>query len=689
MDMRLIKSVFAGNLVTGATLLKSAASPHARQVATMPTDHVPPANTGGTPPADNAQLLSQKKAISETLKNPGSTTGRSTVTETSRNPQTNGKGRKRAQNSETPSGTTHPAKSLLVQGVVTRPAALDGAASVEALNRFQRQVETRTPGEPVRLIADSRSPQAPALIARPAKPIAPGPDPIVSATSEPDNKLIRPPIGQGQIDSETILPGSPDHSSNANVPSGRDKDIGKLLVSGKTAIAGEKLANQESGKELSNEVPPSDGKTLTAGKRLSAADEPSANERPKTLEANKTAVASKATTDRASNQEVTSEGIAGNSRIALAGEKPVVTDEPTVLPSAETTVSTEPVVISTLVSNQQNQHSGREPIRKTPNTGGKTAIQSEQSAVRNNLSAPDSSKTQLSNTPSVAASEQPGRSQQKVLIAQQSPIPTSERTTPHKADAGQKDHRGKTELFHLPEKNGVRLENLSVRSVAQKISRHQVQLSATKAENSNNVLTHQGHKPDIEPGEQVLPGENVQPGATEQSPASPASAAFAKIAGNGESGDSVGGQIQESIHRSFRSGSQQIVVRLNPPELGRVAIKFAEQGDDISGLLQVDKPQTRDQIQQALPEIIQNLQDSGIAVKRLEVVLTNQQEQQTSRDQSTEAGQDSFSGQQGSPNPESQRSNGTYDQWLVNNDYVIEHGEPQMQFTDNAINMLV
>jgi len=241
----------------------------------------------------------------------------------------------------------------------------------------------------------------------------------------------------------------------------------------------------------------------------------------------------------------------------------------------------------------------------------------------------------------------------------------------------------------LPEKNGVRLENLSVRSVAQKISRHQVQLSATKAENSNNVLTHQGHKPDIEPGEQVLPGENVQPGATEQSPASPASAAFAKIAGNGESGDSVGGQIQESIHRSFRSGSQQIVVRLNPPELGRVAIKFAEQGDDISGLLQVDKPQTRDQIQQALPEIIQNLQDSGIAVKRLEVVLTNQQEQQTSRDQSTEAGQDSFSGQQGSPNPESQRSNGTYDQWLVNNDYVIEHGEPQMQFTDNAINMLV
>lgn len=689
MDICLTKSTFAGNVGTKPTSLKPAASPHTKQPTTIPAGSVSPTNTGKTVTTDKSQLAAHKKPTSETLKNSGYTVGKRIMTKTSLNTQANKKGRKRDQNSGTLSKMIHPAKSLMAQGMLTRPVVLDKAASAKAPNRFQRQVETQTPRKSVRLIADSSSPQTPSLIAQPAKPIATSPDQIVSATSKPENKLIQPTIDQSQIKSEIILPGIPDNSPKSNAQSEKDKDTGKMQVPDQAFVAKEKLVNQENGEELLHGVPPSDSKTITASKKLVVTDKPSVSESPKTLETNKTAITSKALTDRKSNQEVASEVVSGNSKITIAGEKPVVTDEPTVLSGAETTVSTKPVAISTPASNQKNQQSGKEPIPKTPISDSKTATQSKQSVVRNKFSAPDSSKTQLSNNQFAALRDQSAHSQQKVLIGQESPIPTAEKTTPNKADTDQKDHRGKTELFELPEKNRAHHENLSVKSIAQKMSRSQVQLSTAQAENRNNLLANQPTKPDMELGEQVLAGGNVQPGITEQSPASPGSAALAKIAGNADSGDSVGGQIQESIHSSFRSGSQQIVIRLNPPELGKVVMTFSEQGTDVTGVLQVDKSQTRDQIQQVLPEMIQNLQGSGISIKRLEVVLTNQQEQQTVRDQSSTAGQDSFSGQQGSSNPESQRNNTTYDQWLTNTDYVIEHREPHLQFTDNSINMLV
>ena len=102
----------------------------------------------------------------------------------------------------------------------------------------------------------------------------------------------------------------------------------------------------------------------------------------------------------------------------------------------------------------------------------------------------------------------------------------------------------------------------------------------------------------------------------------------------------IGDQIHESIRTSFSGGSgeQQITVRLNPPELGRVFVRLQEEQDQITGMLEVSKAETRYQIEQALPQIVRNLQDSGIAVKRLEVSLTDQSEQNAFRDQSLHEG---------------------------------------------------
>jgi flagellar hook-length control protein FliK len=88
-------------------------------------------------------------------------------------------------------------------------------------------------------------------------------------------------------------------------------------------------------------------------------------------------------------------------------------------------------------------------------------------------------------------------------------------------------------------------------------------------------------------------------------------------------------QVQEFISSSLSNpqsaaggGSQRLTIHLNPPELGRVSIKFQEQAGQITGLMEVSKAQTRYEIEQALPGIIRNLADSGVQIKRLEVVLT-------------------------------------------------------------------
>jgi len=356
--------------------------------------------------------------------------------------------------------------------------------------------------------------------------------------------------------------------------------------------------------------------------------------------------------------------------------------------SEEMVLKDSPVIIP---GQDPNPQSGKELVPEIVTSNNQITADSERLDVANKPIVPDSPQTQLPNTQFAAAGDQSSNSQEKILVGQESPVPAAaaEETTPHKAHTGEKDLRGQTELFELPEKSRFQIGDLQARSIAQKMSPQQRQLSATQIENHNNLLSNHGSNPDMEQGEQVFVGGNVQSGITEQSSAPPpASTAFSNIAGSSYSGNRVSEQIQESINSSIRQGSQQIIIRLNPPELGKVAIKFTEQGNDIMGLLQVDKPQTRDQIQQALPEIIQNLQNSGITIKKLEVVLTNQQEEYTPKEQSSTAGQGDFSGQQNSTNPDLQRNNAAYNQWQENVVSVKEFTGSQMHFTDNSINML-
>ena len=147
-------------------------------------------------------------------------------------------------------------------------------------------------------------------------------------------------------------------------------------------------------------------------------------------------------------------------------------------------------------------------------------------------------------------------------------------------------------------------------------------------------------------------------------------------------------QIQESMTTSYRADTKQVVVRLDPPELGKVTIQFIEKSDGITGVLQVDQAQTRQDIERALPEIIQNLQNAGVQVKKVEVVLTAQQQgYDTAREESAFSGQEGGFDRQNNPHSSSHHTG--YHEPSGNFENFSQSTQSDMQMTEKSINMLI
>jgi flagellar hook-length control protein FliK len=82
----------------------------------------------------------------------------------------------------------------------------------------------------------------------------------------------------------------------------------------------------------------------------------------------------------------------------------------------------------------------------------------------------------------------------------------------------------------------------------------------------------------------------------------------------------LGEQILDSLQASATQGQKELMIRLQPPELGTVVVRFREQGEHLDGILEVARPETRHQIEQALPEVVRSLQDAGVTIRRLDVI---------------------------------------------------------------------
>lgn len=105
----------------------------------------------------------------------------------------------------------------------------------------------------------------------------------------------------------------------------------------------------------------------------------------------------------------------------------------------------------------------------------------------------------------------------------------------------------------------------------------------------------------------------------------------------------VGEQILSSVQASLARADKQVQIRLDPPELGSVLVRLSEQGGQIRGFLEVSRDETRREIEQALPQVLKGLQEAGVQVRRLEVVVSDQPDRGVGREQSQ---QDAWTQQQ-------------------------------------------
>ena len=151
---------------------------------------------------------------------------------------------------------------------------------------------------------------------------------------------------------------------------------------------------------------------------------------------------------------------------------------------------------------------------------------------------------------------------------------------------------------------------------------------------------------------------------------------------------SVARQIQNSIALGVQQNSNQIVIRLDPPELGRVAIRFEESSQGITGMLEVQKSQTRHDIQQALPQIIQQLQDSGVQVKRIEVVLSADADAETFEDEAFTQTQDQNLEHQQTSEQNKAPHNPAYS-WSSSSNQGVGRPTQEQYASDQGINLLI
>jgi hypothetical protein len=86
---------------------------------------------------------------------------------------------------------------------------------------------------------------------------------------------------------------------------------------------------------------------------------------------------------------------------------------------------------------------------------------------------------------------------------------------------------------------------------------------------------------------------------------------------------SVGEQILDSVRAATTPGDRQIVIRLQPPELGTVAVRLREQGDHLEGTIEVGRSDVRREIEQALPDMVRGLQEAGVPIRRFDVTSSD------------------------------------------------------------------
>jgi len=322
--------------------------------------------------------------------------------------------------------------------------------------------------------------------------------------------------------------------------------------------------------------------------------------------------------------------------------------------------------------------------RPTTDKPAQTAAQPTDKPAQTTAQNQTAQKPVLQDTPNSAAANQQAPKTQEPLL-------TTAKQTTGKTSVAQHPSGGSQKLpADSKDSDTQQPGSPAPKPVPDGLNIEQVTVSANTTSKNSNLFS--GKKDAQQSSKQGVSANSTPFPVSQQASAHTATAKVTNNTSPQSPFTDIGRQIQESIHSTVRQGENEITVRLNPPELGRVFIRFQQQDGDIVGLMQVTESRTRAEIQQLLPQMVQNLQDQGIGIKRIDVVPTNEQNNSAVKDQSMEPGSHNHTGGQDSTNPDTSRQTAQwtgFDQWQPAAEGYTELGQIQLGTGDDSINILV
>lgn len=260
---------------------------------------------------------------------------------------------------------------------------------------------------------------------------------------------------------------------------------------------------------------------------------------------------------------------------------------------------------------------------------------------------------------------------------------TSEKLSqqPETQVAAQKENSTKTaQTLPVTNDDDVRTKTIAAQTVVHKMNLSAEQIHQLQTEKSGNLVDRQAIESEFKSDNSTSQTSQGSLASNQQTVSAPD---VSKPSFLPQSETALDRQIHENIRSSYQPGTRQILIRLEPSGLGRITINFTENRDGITGVLHVEQSHTKEQIQHLLPGIIQNLQNSDIPVKKLEVALT-QQQFNTSADHS---GDHYAAFEQHSSDSRTSASPGTG--WQTNLENAHDIVDSQIYVTDKSINILM
>jgi flagellar hook-length control protein FliK len=122
-----------------------------------------------------------------------------------------------------------------------------------------------------------------------------------------------------------------------------------------------------------------------------------------------------------------------------------------------------------------------------------------------------------------------------------------------------------------------------------------------------------------------VPGQSAGQDAVTAVPVSGADVPVVESVAGGDSSSFARpvNQIAEAFESSAVRNGQEIVFRLDPPELGKVSVKLRIRAGEVRGVLEVDNPNTLRQLQNEAPGLLTRLTEAGVDMKRMDLSLSD------------------------------------------------------------------